>query len=1115
MPFPDDPLDIAVELKLGDTWVDIKAAGHVFTEDPITITRGRQDEGARADPATCTLTIDNRDGRYSPRNPLGPYYGLIGRNTPLRVVAGCGLVGLVIPPDSLTATATTPDHASLDITGDLDVRVEAHLGWALNSGGLIGKYAEVGNQRSWVLWLEDSGALTLYWSTDGANLLSARSTVPVPAVGRLAVRATIDVNNGAAGRTITFHTAPSIGGTWTQLGATLVQAGTTSIFNSTSPLAVGAALGDSVTGRYVAAELRNGIGGTVVAGPDFSAQPAGTTSFTDGSGRTWTVNGDAQITDRDVRFYGEVPAWPIRWDTSGTNVWVQIEAAGIMRRLGQGAKPLRSALYRAITNLQQQFPATAYWPLEDAPGSTQAASAIPTVAPLRVVGPVSFTGEPSGGTAGGATFDDRGGLYGRTPAPATNDWVIVWWLDLPADMGTDTVSPVVQWRTPGSPIATRWDLYTGQAIGGKLLLEAARDDNTIVISVGGTTDLRGRGPVQVVIVGKDDGTGTGAHVYVDGVNEINDIAVGDLTTPPTTIGVNTNLTPGLQYSGSVSHLLVTNLAAWSLFYTDLMIPAGRGHVGETAGARFVRLTGEEGVPAGLVGDPAGTEPMGPQQPLELLELLGECAEVDAAVLYERRDALGLVMRARAADYNTAPALVLDYHDQLAAPLEPDEDDQGTRNDVTVERSGGSSARVTVDEGPLSTQAPPNGVGIYSEQVTLSVADDDQLLPQAGWRAHLGTVDEARYPVARLKLHKHPELAPDVVAADIRSRIHLTGLPAWEPPGTVDLLADGYTETIETRRWWIEYNTVPGSPWRVAVADDATLGRADTAGSALVNPAASGATGLMVATRKGPYWTTAPAELPMDLRLGGEVVGVTAVADGVNDTFARTVSNGWGSAPGGQAWTVYGTASHYSVGSSIGQVSIPSRNVADVAGLAQPTDGVDMEVTLRTPVAPITGSAIYFYLLANFDRTAFTWYAYRVGLYTDGTVRAQLEKGAPSFTVLAAERVVAGITVTANQWLRARLRIQDGRLYGKTWVDGGTEPEWQLFAFDTSYVSGDVGVQAFLPTANTNTLPVLFQFGDLILHNPQALTVTRAVNGIAKAQAAGTDIRLAQPATIAL
>lgn len=42
--------------------------------DGLTISWGRSDESSLASPARYILTLNNRDGRYSPRNPLSPLH---------------------------------------------------------------------------------------------------------------------------------------------------------------------------------------------------------------------------------------------------------------------------------------------------------------------------------------------------------------------------------------------------------------------------------------------------------------------------------------------------------------------------------------------------------------------------------------------------------------------------------------------------------------------------------------------------------------------------------------------------------------------------------------------------------------------------------------------------------------------------------------------------------------------------------------------------------------------------------------------------------------------------------------------------------------------------------
>lgn len=211
-----------------------------------------------------------------------------------------GQPGGMLLPGTVGNYASTPDNAALDIVGDIDLRIDATLdNW--QSGGisvLVAKWNDTGNQRSYTLQVA-AGLLQMVWSNNGIAVLFASSTLPVPAIsGRLAVRATLDVDNGAAGRTVTFYTAPTLAGPWIPLGVPVVQGGVTSIFSGTALGEVGTNNSGTFgmwSGVAYAAEIRNGIDGTVVANPNFAAQSPGTTVFVDGAGRTWTLNGTASI----------------------------------------------------------------------------------------------------------------------------------------------------------------------------------------------------------------------------------------------------------------------------------------------------------------------------------------------------------------------------------------------------------------------------------------------------------------------------------------------------------------------------------------------------------------------------------------------------------------------------------------------------------------------------------------------------------------------------------------------------------------------------------------------------------------------------------------------------
>lgn len=210
------------------------------------------------------------------------------------------------------SAATAPDSASLSVTGDIDLRVDMFCDDTRNPYPVpMSKYDDAG--ASTISWaIEIFGDFIYFiWSPDGLSGQTTASTERIPnfaGPNRTAIRVTLDVDNGAVGNTTTFYTADTIAGPWTQLGSTVVQSGTTRINDSTASVQVGninftGGNADTVAfkGRIYAAEIRNGIGGTIVANPDFTAQTAGTTSFSDTASvpNTWTVVSPAEIRGSD------------------------------------------------------------------------------------------------------------------------------------------------------------------------------------------------------------------------------------------------------------------------------------------------------------------------------------------------------------------------------------------------------------------------------------------------------------------------------------------------------------------------------------------------------------------------------------------------------------------------------------------------------------------------------------------------------------------------------------------------------------------------------------------------------------------------------------------------
>ena len=292
--FPNTRLDIRTELQLsgvGPTSPATSTCGN-----PVTIGRGHPDESTTTAPSQLTFTLNNRDGRFSSLNPTGPYYGSLGRNTPIRVSFPEGASYWRSETDQASYAITTYSASfpsgAVDTEWQIDVTLD---NWNGATQTLASRWASGVNERQWFIAVTEQGYLQLVWSTTGTDINFALSTLPIPLppLLRLCLRVTFAHSTG----TITFYTAPAgnlASASWTQLGAPVV-AGSTSLYAASGvALEVGWNSLDllpdfsnpGVYGKIHAFRWLSGIAGTEKAGPDFTAQAAGTTIVSPTASRT-------------------------------------------------------------------------------------------------------------------------------------------------------------------------------------------------------------------------------------------------------------------------------------------------------------------------------------------------------------------------------------------------------------------------------------------------------------------------------------------------------------------------------------------------------------------------------------------------------------------------------------------------------------------------------------------------------------------------------------------------------------------------------------------------------------------------------------------------------------
>jgi hypothetical protein len=275
--------------------------------------------------------------------------------------------------------------------------------------------------------------------------------------------------------------------------------------------------------------------------------------------------------------------------------------------------------------------------------------------------------------------------------------------------------------------------------------------------------------------------------------------------------------------------------------------------------------------------------------------LHDAGDADGGILYEPRDFFGLAYRTHRSLYNNAFNVVLNYAagGEVAPPLDPVEDSDAIGNDITVTRYQGTSARAVQETGPLNVQEPPAGVGRYDKEHTLFLYADSQCFHQAYWKRHLGTWDEARFPVVNFDLTAMAEagkttLLSQTASLDVGDRFGIGSPPTpWLPPEVIDQRVQGSTETIESHHWSIAANTTPGLPYQVGVLDHTLVGRLDSTETTLNEALDTTETGVDVISLTTPWSTTAE---PYSIMVGGELMVVsTCTGAGLTQTFTVTRS----------------------------------------------------------------------------------------------------------------------------------------------------------------------------------------------------------------------------------
>lgn len=828
---------------------------------PITYSSGRPDEAATVDPGKMSLTLDNSDGRFSTHNPLGPYYGQLSRNTP-------AVLSMVSGEDDFGRTEAT--------------------GWGTSSGG--GVWTLSGSASNWSVGsgvgsrIHPTAGVIATARLGGANAADVRgrftASTPATTTGASLIAGVIlryVSDSEFYFLTLEFNTAGTVSTKiWKRGDVELAALHPVPSLTYTP--------GERFTCWFQAdgAELRVKVGREADPEPaDWQATTSDTSVQGTGVGLTYyrlagNTNVNARMDFDDlvieaVEFSGAVVKWPVRWDKSGNNCWAPIEMAGLLRRLRQGTGNLDSPLRRQLPG----YSPTGYWPLEDGPRATVLGSAVSGVPPAYmsvtpVVTPAGDTSLPGGGNAptfSAASSSIRGSTPRRNGGTGFSFMFFAKLSSLPAAK-TRVVT------IGGSGRIATWNIYIDET--AVITVEGIENDGTVTVN---TSNAMGSvNPLLWTAYQLETETVAGtldwAHIFHQvGATDFFAQTGSFATTAVARVW-------SWQLGGGASDLAGAAFAhVWVgpntlPFVTESFNLVSNAYDGELASNRIARLASEEGILCTV--EPGDSASVGPQRVGTLLDNLQAAADADMGILYERGSGLGF--RPLSARYSRDVLMDLSVAaGQIADPPEPILDDQRVRNDVTISRDGGSSARAT-DDDHIAAE------GRYVDSATLNVGHDDVLADHASWRVYLGTRDTLRWPGLVLDFARNPDLLASWRSRPFEPRIQVTTGLSQVVGSDPDVFAEGYAATLWPHGWRVTLDCSDARPWDVPLIDDVEL-IIDT--DCTLNEALDlTETGVDIVLDDGAVaWGT--ADLPYTVACEGEEMSVTAVS-GAGPTQTLTV-----------------------------------------------------------------------------------------------------------------------------------------------------------------------------------------------------------------------------------
>lgn len=206
----------------------------------------------------------------------------------------------------------------------------------------------------------------------------------------------------------------------------------------------------------------------------------------------------------------------------------------------------------------------------------------------------------------------------------------------------------------------------------------------------------------------------------------------------------------------------------------------------------------------------------------------------------------------------------------------------------------------------------------------------------------------------------------------------------------------------------------------------------------------------------------------------------------SDSYTRIVSDSWGGADTGGAYTVTSNPADFDVNDSTGSITTNAGNSREIRLDQVRAQDIDYTIQVRTDKTP-TGN---YYQVAGLARRSPTVanYEYRLKYQfnTNGTVSMVASKlaGSSSETNIGSSQTAPGLTFAEDTWYNIRFQVTNVNptlLRMKIWPVGDAEPaDWGYSQTDSEpglQASGVVGLRVFTHPSVVNA-PVFYEFDNL-------------------------------------